>query len=243
MYPTENQFCTPSTGDKATKYVVALYSREPYLTENFRNTLDIANILSAIRNKMPWPKEQTAGHFIRGPRPTIYFFYAAENLNLVSEKLKEEVDRLVCGDAMKASDIGLICNNIEKTTEIIKQSKINEDISSQFKAIQLSDTSSMEWPAVICLMDASLGFYDSMDHLPPEFYHAISRGRVSVTVFWYYPPYTHLQPPKHVDLLKDLYPLANIKEWGDPKARNEIRKAYEQKRYKDEEKALADLQN
>ena len=80
-----------------------------------------------------------------------------------------------------------------------------------------------------------------MNHLPPVFYHAISRGRVYVTVFWYYPPDPRLQPPKHVGLLKDLYPLANIKEWGDPEARDKIRKAYEQKRVKDEKKALWDL--
>ena len=152
------------------------------LEENFRNTFDISITLSALRRKILWSPDQTMGHFIHGPKPTIQLFPTSSVHGKLTELLRLEVDKLVHDDIMKTSDIGFIINDADSCMEMIRKSGIMK-MTEAPQIINLFDTFSVEWPVVICLMDVSHMEYEA--NLAPELYLAISRGRVYSSVFMF----------------------------------------------------------
>ena len=152
------------------------------LEENFRNTFDISITLSALRRKILWSPDQTMGHFIHGPKPTIQLFPTSSVHGKLTEILMLEVNKLVHDGIMKASDIGFIINDVDSCMEMIRKSEIME-MTEAPAIVTVFDTFSVEWLAVICLMDVTYIDYEA--NLAPELYLAISRGRVYSSVFMF----------------------------------------------------------
>ena len=88
------------------------------LSQNIRNTCDIANMLSAIRDNTLLSIKQQGGHFIHGPVPVLHFFrysfhkFALENVySIVEYAIRKEVERILCTKEILQSDIAFLFNN------------------------------------------------------------------------------------------------------------------------------------
>ncbi|XP_063692987.1 uncharacterized protein LOC134824910 [Bolinopsis microptera] len=157
------------------------------LSLNLRNTSDITDILSKIRehiilqvlqeerdDTIPMIKQ---GHFIHGPQIVVHVIYKIINekdFSVVTDILNEELDKLCNTDVIK---IGIVYN-----TRRIIQKVIEERCSVDNNKIEWCNVKSCysaEYPAVIVLYDVAN--YVDLSIL----YRQISRARVYCVVILY----------------------------------------------------------
>ena len=155
------------------------YSRG-YLTlsQNMRNTCDIANILSTISDHTLLSVKHQGGHFIHGPMPVLHFFkykYNRDN-HVVKYFIRKEIDRILWSKRMvTSSNIALIFNSEEgkKVLNKIAMERMGETTS----VYDLASTYSTEWPVVVFLMDLCISDDFSYPTLHQMFL-GLSRARV-----------------------------------------------------------------
>ena len=148
------------------------------LSRNFRNTFEIGNLLASIRENIMISPEQLSGHFIRGPRPALYYIDVIEQqykLKKVEEIIRSEIDKVIDSEFVKLSDVGFIINSEQSRSFLSKT--LEEKVTTLLPVCNIADSYSAEWPAILFLMD--LTDLDDQDYkLSHQFYLALSRARV-----------------------------------------------------------------
>ena len=181
------------------------------LTANLRNSYEISTVLSLIRkncftgNRVPlvsYLPQQEIGHYLRGPKPTIYILQDHETASWTEIMFRELKNLKICGSFLKNKDIAVLHTvNADRilhseSTIISLLKKWNTAADDMITVHTTINCTSAEWPAVICICtfwafvctkaavsDQSEGettFSTTMAIL----YLAISRARVSSTVIF-----------------------------------------------------------
>ena len=165
------------------------------LTMNLRNTFDLSNILSEIRDQfvkicslnsdildLVLPA-QSPGHFIHGPLPVIHVFNDS-NDNSIGSVFNTELDRLCA--TLNYSDIGIVYTDyssydvVSLVMNSVDMRCVNTD--SKIAVCHSWDCASSEWPAVI-VVHSVLGYREE-ENLT-NLYLALSRARVYCSVVMY----------------------------------------------------------
>jgi hypothetical protein len=174
-------------------------NRQP-LTKNLRNTYDLSNVLSVIRDRLTeliqnkydynLPQDivppEITGHYIRGPK-TVMHVLQNHNEELIHDILSKEMCQLWKEDMITTADIGIIY-----TTPDVDTLKVVERVSQSLNIIPefLFSVISLEWPVVVVFLTLVENFYKfsgekdlyfDIQHL----YLAISRARVKCTVIMF----------------------------------------------------------
>ena len=171
-------------------------SQRTTLSMNLRNTFDLSNILSVIREtfigsianrpeifRMVLPT-QIPGHFIHGPKTVIHILdkFNADMLNYV---LNTELDKIFrVKNEFFNSDIGLVYNYVISDIESIIEETVKkrrDDAGNEIGVCHSEHSSSSEWPAVVVLHEMTR--YSERDLT--TLYLAISRARVHCSVILY----------------------------------------------------------
>ena len=155
-----------------------------HLSKNFRNTFEIACALEQIRETIVFSSMQLSGHFIRGPKVTIYYAKAPQlrSRDYVIDQLKSEIENISDSDDSGSPDIGLIGNSeqaIKLLMRIFGQEKKNLG-----PVCDIKDIYSAEWPAILFLMDLT-DLEDQHHKISHQLYLALSRARVYCTAVIY----------------------------------------------------------
>ena len=163
------------------------------LSKNLRNTYDISNSLSVMRDQIEEVimkarerslesietiVKQTPGHYIRGPKINIHVFQSS-NGALIGTFLGKELNKLQRGDVIRQSEIAVLLSG--ETEKIIKEQLEAYRCKQCIDDIPMFDClyiSSGEWPAVIVIHEFS-------EACMPILYLAMSRARVYCTVLLY----------------------------------------------------------
>ena len=165
------------------------------LSKNLRNTYDISNSLSVIRDQIeeeimregsPDSNEtivkQTPGHYIRGPKINIYVFKRVD-VDLIGTYLGKELDKLQQGNVLTQLNTAVIYRLTAGTTQKtlgemieIQLAKYRSEPVGNIPLLYTNNTSSGEWPAVIVIF----GLRDLV--YLPSLYLAMSRARVYCSV-------------------------------------------------------------
>ena len=170
------------------------------LSLNLRNTCDIADCLSKIREHLipNVPEEETAdfhldvvfpvlqpGHFIHGPRTEVHVIDKAFSVNsagLIANALNMELDKLYDPCVLRGFQIGIIGNSCDKNVVKMIESAIEKRSNLSAVEVDFCDAASchsVEYPAVIVLHDLSSRARVS------SLYLEISRARVYCAVILY----------------------------------------------------------
>ena len=160
------------------------------LDENLRNTIDISDFLSVVRNMsyektdltiLPENKEvyhpkQTRGHFIRGSLPIIYMFeeYKVDDIRKV---MGNELNKLKNANE---SEVAVIYEN-EALKEALPVNTADHDVT----VCTVEESESSEWPAAIVLLNAIRKDRDEYDTALNRLYTAVSRARVHCVVLFF----------------------------------------------------------
>ncbi|XP_063675192.1 uncharacterized protein LOC134811954 [Bolinopsis microptera] len=184
------------------------------LTKNLRNTYDLSNILSVIRNKyrglvsscdfghIILPK-QDPGHFIRGVITELHVFseYDFDSIfHIINEDLIKLRRKL--SDDMK---IAVVYNDYAISPFIIDA---HDNDTDKITMCHCDHSCSTEWPAVIVICRMSERNHEK--NLIP-LYLSISRARVKCSVFIYPESGCKLSDMYCMkDLLNALEPLSNV---------------------------------
>ena len=148
------------------------------LSRNFRNTFEIGNLLASLRENIMFSPEQLSGHFIRGPRPALYYIDVNEKqskLNKVEEIIRSEIDKVIDSVFVEPSDIGFIINS-EQSRSLLSKT-LEEKVTTLPPVCNIADAYSAEWPVILFLMD--LTDLDDQDYkISHQLYLALSRARV-----------------------------------------------------------------
>ena len=131
------------------------------LSTNLRNTFDISNVLSIIRDRIinlcSNPNilltRQSPGHYIHGPRIVVHVF-KDNNIDSIGAVLNSELE-VVCKDGiLNYSNIGLIYNYLEDDMKSMVQNTLSSRSYRAGNSISLCDSGniySVEFPAVVVL--------------------------------------------------------------------------------------------
>ncbi|XP_063692766.1 uncharacterized protein LOC134824719 [Bolinopsis microptera] len=168
------------------------------LSLNLRNTCDIADCLSKVREHLipTVPEEETAdldvvfpvlqpGHFIHGPRTVVHVIDKAFSVNsagLIANTLNMELDKLYDPCVLRGFQIGIIGDSCDKNVVKMIESAIEKRSNLSGVEIDFCDAASchsVEYPAVIVLHDVSGRASIS------SLYLEISRARVYCAVIIY----------------------------------------------------------
>ena len=167
------------------------------LSMNLRNTFDLSNILSVIRDQFVRLSSlksdnldlvlptQLQGHFIHGPLPVIHVFNNY-NVDSIIRVFDIELDRLCTMDEFDYSDIGIVAYVTSDVRSLVDDS-VNKrcgNTDSKIAVCYSGYCASAQWPAVILLHTVSR--YSEEEDLT-ELYLMLSRARVycSVIIFPY----------------------------------------------------------
>ena len=156
------------------------YSRQNLML-NLRNTFEITNILTLLRNLTLISTKQQESHFIHGPLPVIHYVEYDDRIFHESSDpyiegiIENELRKIFDSKCIPIYDIGYICNNT------MREGWLNEIVQRRTGKRQfvcnLKDTYSAEWPVVLFLMD--LEHVDALDYtVVHQFYLGLSRTRV-----------------------------------------------------------------
>ena len=161
------------------------------LTMNLRNTSDLSNILSVIRDQfvrlcslksdildLVLPT-QLQGHFIHGPLPVIQVFNNY-NVDSIIRVFDIELDGLCTMEEFDYSDIGIVVNVTSNVFSLVKNS-VNmrcDNTDSKIAVCDIEDCASAQWPAVILLHTV----WDREEYDLTQLYLALSRARVYCSV-------------------------------------------------------------
>ena len=193
------------------------------LSKNLRNTYDISNSLSVIRDQIeeeimregsPDSNEtivkQTPGHYIRGPKINIHVFKSVD-VDLMGTYLCKELDKLQRGNVLTQLNTAVLYRGTTGTTQKTLREMIKIQLAKHrgepvgnIPLLYSYNTSSGEWPAVIVI----LGFGDLFNL--PSLYLAMSRARVYCTVLLFSNNDTTLEAMEQF-LSSDFKHCANIK--------------------------------
>ena len=184
------------------------------LSMNLRNTLDLSNTLSVIRDQfikqcpnrsdvfdLIVPK-QIPGHFIHGPRPILHIIDKFD-VHIVGEVLNKELDKLFhIKSEVRNSDVGIVYNYVSEEIEssVIKTT-INDrcgDAEDVIAVCHSEGSFSAEWPAIVVLYEMNV--YSERDL--STLYLAVSRARVHCAIVLY--PGERKTPTDHVHLMRDM---------------------------------------
>ena len=161
------------------------------LTMNLRNTSDLSNILSVIRDQFVRLHSlksdildiilptQLQGHFIHGPLPVIHVFND-HNVDSIGRVFDIELDRLCATDEFDYSDIGIVANVTSSVMSLVKNS-VNRRCGNTVSKIAVCYSgycASAQWPAVIVVH----GVWHSEEVDLTLLYLALSRARVYCSV-------------------------------------------------------------
>ena len=165
------------------------------LSRNLRNTFDLSNILSGIRDQfvklcllesdifdLVLPT-QSPGHFIHGPLPVIHVFND-RNVNSIGNVFNTELDRLCA--ILNYSDIGIVSTGYSRDVVFLVSNSINMRCGNTDIKIAVCNSAacaSSEWPAVIAVFGV-WGDTEEQDNLA-RLYLVLSRARVYCSVFIY----------------------------------------------------------
>ena len=183
---------------------------------NLRNTSDLSNILSVIRDQfvrlvylrsdildLVLPT-QLQGHFIHGPLPVIHVFND-RNVDSIIRVFDIELDSLCVTSNLNYSDIGIVANVTSSDVMSLVKDSVNRrcvNTGSKIAVCNSIDCASAQWPAVIVVYRV---FKYSKDLT--TLYLTLSRARVYCSVF-IYPYRTRLDYSPH--MLRLLGKLSNI---------------------------------
>ena len=194
------------------------------LSMNLRNTCDISNILSVIRDqyvKLYSDKldildfvlpTQVPGHFIHGPKTVIHVLDHF-NVDIILDVLNMELDKLPPKQGLSYSDIGIVHSDddydklllplVNKTVDM-RCNNADDKISVCCSAFSYS----AEWPVAVLLHQ--VWEYRSIKELA-VFYLEVSRARVHCSVVLYPARGCRLDDYPHViHLIDKLRDYANI---------------------------------
>ena len=170
------------------------------LTRNLRNSHDISNTLSVVRKHIAketleretqwaWSRLsedtniiQLPGHFIKGPKVIIHFFYF-RNFDLMERILTNQLAQIHQGDGSREFDLTVLIHSLVRTDGLIPLYLWVQSIVDNFKrengasgipVLTLPVSCSAEWPAVIGIHECQQSL--SLDI--PLLYLIISRARV-----------------------------------------------------------------
>ncbi|KAL5261203.1 hypothetical protein ACHWQZ_G007044 [Mnemiopsis leidyi] len=102
------------------------------LSRNFRSTFEIGTLLESIRENIMFSTRQLSGHFIRGPKPTLYYGNLTERqpkLNKVREIVVSEIEKVIDSEDIKPLDVGFIGNSEQSRSflaEILLERKLDQ---------------------------------------------------------------------------------------------------------------------
>ena len=164
---------------------------------NLRNTCDIAGILSKIREQIVKSANEFGvrdadvvlpalkpGHFIHGPRTVVHVIEKRVdkdgfNSSLVTAIIDKELDRLCRTGGKCTFDIGVVHNTywLESFNDTIKSKISDSDCNVEVR--YLRNCYSVEYPAVIVLLDVSL------ERDTACLYLMLSRARAYCSVIFY----------------------------------------------------------
>ena len=188
------------------------------LDENLRNTIDISDFTTVVRNMsdertdlsltiMPENKEvyhpkQTRGHFIRGSLPIIHVFeeYKVDNIRKV---MGSELNKLKNANR---DEVAVIYEN-EELKKALPVNTADHDVT----VCTVEECVSSEWPAAIVLFNAMRKDRDEYDTALNRLYTAVSRARVHCVVL-FFPDQENVKISDEMydmeDLLQRLEPFA-----------------------------------
>ena len=168
------------------------------LSTNMRNSYDLSNILSEIRNQyiqsdfstsalfeFLLPK-QYSGHFIHGPK-TIFHVLNNFSISTLSHLVNQEIQNLLMDKNLRPDEIAILYPTLNDNFKSELEKNLNDTIFSVFKydtCISFCSgqhSSSAEWPAVIVLHKMIGDFEMQLTWL----YQTISRARVFCSVILY----------------------------------------------------------
>ena len=170
--------------------------QRPTLSTNLRNTLDLSNILSVIRDDfvkfcsyksgildLVLPA-QSPGHFINGPLTVIHVLNEFNDDSII-RVFNIELDRLCVTDNLDYSDhIGIVHANVTGIVMSLVKDSVNRRCYNTLNKIAVCDSedcASAQWPAVIALHTV----YGYIEEDLARLYLMLSRARVycSVVIF------------------------------------------------------------
>ena len=196
------------------------------LTRNFRNSCDISDIASRMRDEflgekleslgMMTPKQES-GHYLRGPIPIFHLFNKFE-IRKIQDVLNNELLRIKKGGLMKKEDIAIISfndNNSYKAADSVLQGLEDKEVTM----CPVRECFSLEFPAVIVLLESQCIFelsrfdYEQelsltyMKTLFNRLYTSLTRARVLCTVLMF--PEEHVKDKPHKSYINHLNDFAN----------------------------------
>ena len=190
------------------------------LTMNLRNTSDLSNILSVIRDEFVTLSSlksdildlvlptQLQGHFIHGPLPVIHVFNDF-NVDSIIRVFNIELDSLCVTSNLNYSDIGIVAYVTSSVMSLVKDS-VNircDNTGSKIAVCHSKDCASAHWPAVIVLHRV----YGYRKENLTALYLSLSRARVYCSVIIYPHEGTTLDDsPYMLHLLDKLSNIARI---------------------------------
>ena len=164
---------------------------------NLRNTFDLSNILSVIRDQyiksyslksdildLVLPA-QSPGHFIHGPLTVMHVFNDF-NVDSILRVFDIELDRLCDTNDLNYSDIGIVYTYVASDVMSLVRDSVNKrcvNTDSEIALCRSKYCASAQWPAVIVLHRVG----DGEDGDLTQLYSTLSRARVycSVVLFPY----------------------------------------------------------
>ena len=185
------------------------------LTMNLRNTSDLSNILSVIRDKFVRSvylrsdildlvlPTQLQGHFIHGPLPLIHVFNDRNDDSII-RVFDIELDSLCVTSNLNYSDIGIVANVTSSVMSLVEDS-VNMRCGNTDSKIAVCNSmycASAQWPAVIVVYEV-FKYSEDLTTL----YLTLSKACVYCSVF-IYPYRTRLDYSPH--MLRLLGKLSNI---------------------------------
>ena len=168
------------------------------LSKNLRNTCDLSNISTVLRNQFieyysegkVFPEtlealrfllpEQLPGHFIHGPKTVLHILKTADN-SLTVSVLSNELYKLYKKDVLNYCDITIVYDNLANDLINLVSKNLEElcDTNETIRLLEGVDCLSAEWPAVIVLHEVREGkITDDLETL----YLKVTRARVYCAV-------------------------------------------------------------
>ena len=166
------------------------------LSLNLRNTCDMADILSKIREQIAKSGDEVEeedinlvlptikpGHFIHGPRTVVHVVEEKvdrDNFNssMITDIFCKELDRLCRTGGGCTFDIGVV-HNMNKNLQSAISETVESEVSNNIELRHVNNCYSAEYPAVIVLL--SVSYEGDISSL----YLMLSRARVYCSVILY----------------------------------------------------------
>ena len=184
------------------------------LSANVRNTVDISNLLGAIRScvgtrdKPSILPVQEAGHYIHGTLPRLYVAHERDRESVLREVVRSVKEELFGKEPrLSYKDLAGITRDPEQLAEIFREQGLpitttssgTTDISSGHGGTDsvwvgnLEHTPSREWPAVLGVYDVQYDARSRVDRNTQlsQLYSLISRARVHCTLLLLHNETTH----------------------------------------------------